>query len=44
MTAIRGVYEKEPGSAVWWIRWTDSKGRLHREKAGRKSDDKTPGG
>ena len=41
MEAIRGVYEKEPGSGVWWIRWTDSTGKLHREKAGRKSDAKT---
>jgi site-specific recombinase XerD len=41
MSAIRGVYEKEPGSNVWWIRWTDAKGQLHREKAGRKSDAKT---
>jgi site-specific recombinase XerD len=41
VTAIRGIYEKEPGSGVWWIRWTDTKGQLHREKAGRKSDAKT---
>jgi site-specific recombinase XerD len=41
MEAIRGVYEKEPGSGVWWIRWTDSSGKLHREKAGRRSDAKT---
>lgn len=39
--AIRGVYEKEPGSGIWWVRWTDSAGKLHREKAGRKSDAKT---
>lgn len=36
--ALRGLYEKVPDSGVWWIRWTDSKGQLHREKAGRKSD------
>jgi integrase len=41
MAAIRGVYEKEPGSGIWWIRWTDAQGQLHREKAGRKSDAKT---
>jgi site-specific recombinase XerD len=41
MEAIRGIYEKEPGSNVWWIRWTDANGKLHREKAGRKSDAKT---
>jgi hypothetical protein len=41
ITAIRGIYEKKPGSGVWWIRWTDSNGKLHREKAGRRSDAKT---
>src|ERR1700761_9542442 len=41
MEAIRGIYEKIPGSGVWWIRWTDSEGKLHREKAGRRSDAKT---
>ena len=33
----RGVYEKEPGSNVWWIRYADSIGRIRREKAGTKS-------
>jgi hypothetical protein len=32
------VYERVPGSGVWWIRWTDSNGKLHREKVGRRSD------
>src|ERR1700722_5730574 len=32
----RGVFEKEPGSSVWWIRYTDSEGRYRREKAGTK--------
>jgi site-specific recombinase XerD len=41
MTAIRGIYEKVPESGTWWIRWTDAQGKLHREKAGRKSDAKT---
>src|SRR5271170_6581390 len=41
MAVIRGVYEKKPGSGIWWIRWTDAQGQLHREKAGRKSDAKT---
>ena len=27
-----------PGSGVWWIRWTDHKGKRHYEKAGRRSD------
>jgi hypothetical protein len=30
----RGVYERKPGQ--WWIRYTDSQGRLRREKAGTK--------
>jgi hypothetical protein len=34
----RGVYQKELGSDVWWIRYVDSQGRLRRELAGSKSD------
>jgi len=31
----RGVYEKIPGSGVWWIRFSDATtGKLRREKAG----------
>lgn len=33
----RGVYEKVPGSGVWWVRHVDANGRLRREKAGTKS-------
>lgn len=33
----RGVFEKEPGSGVWWIRF-QAEGRIKREKVGRKSD------
>ena len=33
----RGVFEKEPGSGVWWIRHADMMGRIRREKAGTKS-------
>jgi site-specific recombinase XerD len=33
----RGIYEKVPGSGVWWIRFADTMGRLRREKAGTKS-------
>ena len=33
----RGVFEKEPGSAIWWIRYFAS-GQKKREKVGRKSD------
>jgi integrase len=37
-TKIRGMWEREPGSGVWWARYRDKSGKLHREKAGRKSD------
>lgn len=33
----RGVFEKVPGSGVWWVRHVDAQGRLRREKAGTKS-------
>ena len=33
----RGVYEKEPGSDIWWIRYKVD-GTLHREKVGRRGD------
>jgi site-specific recombinase XerD len=32
----RGVFEKVPGSDVWWIRFIDARGRFRREKAGTK--------
>lgn len=35
---IKGVYERETGSGIWWIRWTDHQGKLRREKVGRRSD------
>jgi hypothetical protein len=31
---IRGVFEKVPGSGIWWVRHSDTHGRLRREKAG----------
>lgn len=34
---IKGVFEKVPGSGVWWIRFAGSTGRLRREVAGTKS-------
>ena len=34
---VRGVFEKEPGSGVWWIRFIDAEGALRREKVGSKS-------
>ena len=33
----RGVFEKNPGTGVWWIRYADAMGRIRREKAGTKS-------
>jgi integrase len=33
----RGIFEKVPGSGVWWIRYTDASGKLRREKTGAKS-------
>lgn len=33
----RGVFEKEPGSGVWWIRYADASGHIRREIAGPKS-------
>lgn len=37
MKKTRGVFEKQPGSGEWWIRWADDAGRIRREKAGSKS-------
>jgi integrase len=34
----RGVYERERGSNIWWVRHVDGDGVLHREKVGAKSD------
>jgi site-specific recombinase XerD len=33
----RGIFEKVPGSGIWWIHWYDAQGRRHREKVGAKS-------
>jgi integrase len=30
----RGIFEKVPGSDIWWIRFVDAQGRYRREKAG----------
>jgi integrase len=35
---VKGVYEREPGSDIWWIRYADSQGKERREKVGRRSD------
>lgn len=34
MTKVRGVYERDKGSGVWWIRYAGTDGREHREKIG----------
>jgi integrase len=31
---VRGIFERERGSDVWWVRYRDTAGRLHREKVG----------
>jgi hypothetical protein len=36
MKKHRGVFEKDPGSGVWWIQYFDAEGRRHREKIGSK--------
>ena len=33
----RGIFEKEPGSGVWWVIYFDQFGKRRREKAGSKS-------
>jgi integrase len=38
VTKQRGVFEKVPGSGVWWVRFMDADGKLRREKAGTKSN------
>jgi len=30
----RGIFEKVPGSGIWWIRYVDAQGRYRGEKAG----------
>ncbi len=37
MTPRRGIFEKQKGSGIWWIRWTDAEGAKRREKAGTRS-------
>lgn len=33
----RGVFERPPGSGIWWISYFDAERRWHREKVGRRS-------
>jgi site-specific recombinase XerD len=37
-SGVAGVFEREPGTNTWWIRWTDHQGKRHLEKIGRKGD------
>jgi site-specific recombinase XerD len=34
----KGVYEKSPGSGIWWIRWTNAQGKRVTESIGRHGD------
>jgi integrase len=34
---MKGIFEKRPGSSVWYIRFADKTGRIRKEKAGTKS-------
>jgi integrase len=31
---VKGIYEREPGSDIWWIRYADHQGKIRREKVG----------
>src|SRR5437868_5800280 len=33
----KGIFEKVPGSDIWWVRYADASGRIRREKIGTKS-------
>jgi hypothetical protein len=35
---VHGVFEKIPGSGIWWIQYFDADGRRRREKVGTKSN------
>lgn len=37
MAPRRGIFERQKGSGIWWIRWTDAEGAKRREKAGTRS-------
>src|SRR5262245_25306171 len=34
---IRGIFERPKGSGIWWIRYADEFGKIHREKVGMRS-------
>ena len=33
----RGIFQRPANSGIWWIRYADANGKIHREKAGPKS-------
>ncbi|MFX0198639.1 MAG: tyrosine-type recombinase/integrase [Candidatus Hodarchaeota archaeon] len=37
----RGIFERPKGSGIWWVRYADNFGRIHREKVGPKGLAKT---
>ncbi len=37
MRKQRGIFEKVPGSGLWWVRYADHRGKLRREKIGSRS-------
>lgn len=37
-TQDRGIFEKLPGSGIWWIRYADASSRIRREKVGTKGN------
>ncbi|MFX0198538.1 MAG: hypothetical protein ACFFCW_20655, partial [Candidatus Hodarchaeota archaeon] len=41
MRKDRGIFERPKGSGIWWVRYCDQYGRLHREKVGPKGLAKT---
>jgi hypothetical protein len=34
----RGIYEKVPGSGIWWVRYAAADGKEHRELGGKLTD------
>jgi site-specific recombinase XerD len=34
MRGERGIFERPPGSGIWWVRYADHYGKIHREKVG----------
>src|SRR5262245_33208235 len=37
----RGIFERPKNSGVWWVRYADQNGRIHREKVGAKGRART---